>query len=125
MKDVTQSVVAPNLNSVPTLNTENVNPDTVNPVTVNPMTVNPVTVNPMTVNNVVNNELEITIIPGSMPLGDQPAYSCLKMVRGFYRQMFTRKQEFRWISLPNQSKSKQMTQFILRMFLTKTEITRA
>ena len=43
------------------------------------MTVNPVTVNPMTVNNVVNNELpKPTIIPGSMPLGDQPAYSCLK-----------------------------------------------
>ena len=93
MKDVTQSVVAPNLNSVPSLNTENVNPVTVNPVTVNPMTVNPMTVNPMTVNNVVNNELpKPTIIPGSMPLGDQPAYSCLKNgSRPTYRQMFTRK----------------------------------
>ena len=78
MKDVTQSVVAPNLNSVPTLNTENVNP---------------VTVNPDTVNNVVNNKPpKPTIIPGSMPLGDQPAYSCLKNgSRPTYRQMFTRK----------------------------------
>ena len=83
MKDVTQSVVAPTLISAPNLNnakniiTENVNPNTISNV----------------VNNVVNSEIPKPIIlPGSMPLGEQPAYSCLKNgSRPTYRQMFTRK----------------------------------